>query len=76
MEKLLEILKSLNPQVDFTAETELVDKRILDSFDIITLVSELSDVFNVDIDLEYLEPENFNSVSAIMALLTMLGATL
>ena len=76
MEKLLEILKSLHPHVDFTAETELVDKRILDSFDIITLVSELSDVFGVDIDLEYLEPENFNSVGAILALLTMLGATL
>jgi len=76
MEKLLEILKSLRPHVDFTTETELVDKHILDSFDIITLISELSDAFDVDIDLEYLEPENFNSLDAIARLLTTLGATL
>ena len=76
MDKLLEILESLHPHVNFMEETRLVDKRILDSFDIITLVSELSDVFDVDIDLEYLEPENFNSVHAIIELLTKLGAAL
>ena len=76
MEKLLEILKSLHPQIAFETETALVDNRILDSFDIITLVNEMSDVFGVEIDLEYLEPENFNSVDAMVALLTKLEATL
>jgi acyl carrier protein len=76
LEKLLAILKSLHPRVDFAAEPALVDDGILDSFDIITLVTELSDTFGVEIDLEYLEPENFNSVDAMAALLTRLGARL
>jgi acyl carrier protein len=74
METIIEILNSLHPRVDFASETGLVDRRIIDSFDIITLVQELSDAFDVEIDLEYLEPENFNSVQAIAQLLERLGA--
>ncbi|MDR3310565.1 MAG: phosphopantetheine-binding protein [Oscillospiraceae bacterium] len=76
MEKLLEILKSLHPRVDFANETGLVDRGILDSFDVIALVGEMNDLFGVEVDLEYLEPENFNTVDAMAKLLRKLGATL
>jgi len=76
MEKIINILEALHPAVDFKSKTDLVDGGVLDSFDIIALVNDLSDTFNVDIDVEYLEPENFNSVAAIGKLLEKLGAKL
>ncbi|MDR2356788.1 MAG: phosphopantetheine-binding protein [Oscillospiraceae bacterium] len=74
MERLLQILNSLHPETDFRKETALVDGGLLDSFDIITLIQEISDAYGVDVDLEYVEPENFNSVEAIAGLLRRLGA--
>lgn len=72
MEELMEILKELRPDVDFAAETHLIDDKILDSFDIVTLVGDLNDAFDVDITAEELEPENFNSAQAMMALIQRL----
>ncbi len=72
MEKLLEILAELRPDVDFTAEKHLIDDGILDSFDIVTLVGDLNDAFDVDISAEDLEPENMNSVEGMMALIQRL----
>jgi acyl carrier protein len=76
MERLLQILNSLHPEVDFKNETDLVEGGFLDAFDIITLIQEISEVYDVDIDLEYAESENFNSVDAIADLLKRLGAEL
>jgi len=76
MDKLLEILKNLRPDVAFETQTAIIDDGLLDSFDIIALVAEVEATFGVSIGLEDLEPVNFNSVSAMEALLTRLGATL
>jgi len=76
MQQLIGILQDLHSDVDWENEDALVDDGLLDSFDIITLVNELNDAFGVEIGLEHLEPENFNSVGAIMALLKELGAEL
>ncbi len=72
MEKLLEILKELRPDVDFAVEKALIDDGILDSFDIVTLVGDLNEAFDVDISAEDLEPENFNSAGAMLALIQRL----
>lgn len=72
MEKLLEILAELRPDIDFTVEKHLIDDGILDSFDIVTLVGDLNDAFDVDISAEDLEPENMNSVEGMMALIQRL----
>lgn len=65
MEELMEILTELRPDVDFENETALIDDGILGSFDITALVNELMDVFDVELDMADLEPENFNSAEAI-----------
>lgn len=72
MDKLLEILNDLHPDVDFEKETGLIDNMILDSFDIVTLISEISENFDVDISAEYIVAENFNSVTALYALIEKL----
>ncbi len=68
-EKVLEILKSVRQDVDFSTATALIDDGILDSFDIISIVSDLNDAFDVDITADELEPENFNTVDAIVKLI-------
>lgn len=72
MEKLLEILSSLHPDVDFESTEDLVDDGILDSLDIVTLVTEINSEFDVIIPAEEIVPENFNSAAALMALIEKL----
>ena len=72
MEKLLEILAELHPDVDFETEDRLIDDKILDSFDIVTLVAEIDAEFDVAIPAEELIPENFNSAKALYALVEKL----
>ena len=72
MEKLLQILNYIRPDVEFENETNLVDGGVLDSFDIVSIISELNDAFDIHIRVNHLSSENFNSVNAIMALVTKL----
>lgn len=72
MDKLLEILKGIRPDVDFENETELIDEGILDSFDVVSIISEIDDAFGVQIRINELEPENFNSAEAIWTLIQKL----
>ena len=72
MEKLLEILDELHPDVDFETEEHLIDNKILDSFDIVTLVAEIDAEYDVAIPAEELIPENFNSAKALYALVERL----
>lgn len=72
MEELIEILQQLHPEVDYTTCDNLVDGRILDSFDIITLIAEINDVFDVAIPAEEIVPENFNSANALYTLIERL----
>ncbi len=72
MEQLLEILTELHPEVDFDTCTTLIDEKILDSFDIVTIVAEIDAEFDVAIPAEELTPENFNSAKALYALVERL----
>ncbi|MCI5596791.1 MAG: phosphopantetheine-binding protein [Lachnospiraceae bacterium] len=72
MERVLEILTDVRPDVDFMNETKLIDDGIIDSFDIIAIVSELNDEFDVQIPIDELEPDNFNTVEAIYELIIKL----
>lgn len=72
MEALLNILTELHPEVDFETCTTLIDDKILDSFDIVTIVAEIDSEFDVAIPAEELLPENFNSAKALYALVERL----
>ena len=68
-EELLEILEDLHPDIDFEAEDELVSGKILDSFDIVNLVTEIGSAFDVEITAADLLPENFDSVDNMVRLI-------
>ena len=71
-EELMEILEETRPEIDFETETKLIDDQLLDSFDIISIVSEINDTFDISSNVNDLLPENFNSVDAILALIKKL----
>lgn len=73
MDELLDILRELHPEVDFETNEHLIDDRILDSFDIVSLISEINEEFDVAIPAEEIVPENFNSAKALMALIEKLS---
>lgn len=70
--ELMEILEDTRPEIDFEKEKALIDDQLLDSFDIISIVSEINDTFDISINVNDLKPENFNSVDAILALIRKL----
>ena len=72
MEELLRILNDLHPDVDFEAEEKLIDDMILDSLDIVNLITEISEEFDVTITAKDIIPENFNSAKALYALIVKL----
>lgn len=69
MDQLMKILKDVREDIDFEKETELIDGEVLDSFDIISIIMEINNVFNIEIDPEDLEADNFNSAEAIWKLI-------
>lgn len=72
MEKLMQVLQDIRPDVDFENETALIDDGILDSFDVVSIISELDDTFGVQIRITELDPENFNSAESIWELVQKL----
>ena len=74
MEQLLEILRGIRPDVDFENETALIDDGILDSLDVVSIISELDNEFEVQVRINELDPENFNSAESIWNLVQELKA--
>lgn len=71
-EKVLSVLQGVRKDIDFEHAVKLIDDDILDSFDIISIVSDLNETFDIDITADELEPENFNTLDAIVALVQSL----
>ncbi|MCR5119911.1 MAG: acyl carrier protein [Lachnospiraceae bacterium] len=69
MEELLEVLKESCPTVDFENETELVSGKVIDSMDLIAIISDIEEAFDISIDMDKIEPENFDSLEAIWELI-------
>ncbi len=68
-EKVLEILQNTRPEFDFQDSSNFVEDGFLDSFDIVTIVSELENTFGVVIDGVEIIPENFESIDGICKLI-------
>lgn len=65
---ILEILKNLKDDTDFENSTDFIEDGLLDSFDLVNLVSELETAFDIEIKGSDIIPENFVSVEKIMEL--------
>ncbi len=72
MDRILKVLEEIRPDVDFKNEKKLIDGGVLDSFDIIAIVNGLNEEFDIEIDIDELVPENFNTIEAMQELITML----
>lgn len=72
MERLLEILREMNPDIDYEKRTDLFTSGDLDSMNIILLASEISDEFDIDIKAPDIIPENFDSAEAMMEMILRL----
>lgn len=72
MERLLEILEEINPDIDFENCTTLIDDGLLDSFAILEIVAEINDAFDVEVSAPEIIPENFNSAHALWAMIQRL----
>lgn len=73
-EKIIQILTDLRPEFDFTEDVNFIEEGMLDSFDIVNLVSDLDSTFGISIDGVDILPENFATVEAIENLLKKNGA--
>ena len=71
-EKLLNILAEACPEVDFVNETALIDDGLLESLDIVMIVTEIMQEFGVELTVDDLLPENFNSAEALYELIRRL----
>lgn len=69
IEKLIAILNDVRPDVDFSAEKSLIDDGIIESLDIVAIVTGIMDEFDVEISVDDLLPENFNSAEDILAMI-------
>ncbi len=69
MQKLLEILRDIKDDVDFERETALVDDGLIDSLDLTQIIAALDRAFGVRITAADIEPENFNSAEAMLAMI-------
>ena len=72
MEQLLAILNEMNDTIDYESEKALIDGEIIDSVDLMALISELEEAFDITIEMEDIIPENFNSAEAMWELITRL----
>lgn len=72
MEKLMEILMELDDSIDWENETALIDERILDSFGVISLISELEEQFDIEIEASEIIPQNLNSADAMWKMIQRL----
>ncbi len=72
MEELLTLLHDILPKIDFENGKDLVDDGVLDSLDVVSIISEISSVYDIEIPSDEIVPENFNSAEAILALIERL----
>ena len=67
-EKIIEILMDLVPDFEYTDDTKLLEDGILDSFDIVNLVLEINEEFGINIGVEDVNEDNFETVDSILKL--------
>ena len=74
MEELLEILEEIQPDADYKTCETLIDDEILNSFEILSIVAEIQDIFEIDITPAEIIPANFNSAKSLWQMIQRLQA--
>jgi len=69
MEKLLEILNGIRDDIDYSKEKKMIDDGVLDSFDVVAIVSEITMEYDINITVDDMTAENFNSVEAMLEMI-------
>ena len=69
MNQLISILESVNPEYDYSTATGLVKERKLSSLELIMLITEISDAFDIEISPEMITPDHFDSAETIYTLI-------
>lgn len=72
MDTLIKILNEIDDDINWEKEKAVIDDRLLDSFGVITLVSELEDAFGITIEASEMTEENFNSAEAMYQMILRL----
>ena len=72
MEELYNLLESCCPTIDFRTEDKLVTNKVIDSMDLVSLISDIEDEFGISIEMDEIEPENFDSAEAMWELIQKL----
>jgi len=73
MKSVVEILKEIRPEFDFTTSDDFIGDGMLDSYDMVTLVATLDKTYGISISGVEIVPENFKNLKAIEALLGKYG---
>lgn len=76
METIYSVLQEIRPEFDFRTSNDFIEDGFLDSFDVVTLVAELENRFQILVDALDILPENFCSAEAIAAIVKKNGGTL
>jgi len=71
-EQLLGILEDIRPDIDFENETGLITNGLMDSLDIVMLVGQIAEEFDIEVGVQNITPDNFNSLTAIESLIKKL----
>lgn len=72
MDTLINILKEVNDNIDYENEGALIDDELIDSVDLTGIIAEIEDAFDIEIGMEEIIPENFNSVESMWAMIQRL----
>jgi acyl carrier protein len=73
MKTVLEVLKGIRPEFDFTTSEDFIADGMLDSFDVVTLITELDESYGISIAGTDVLPENVRNLAAIKQLLGKYG---
>lgn len=73
MDKLLELLNGLFPDIDFEKETKLMSDHVLDSASVVSIISEIEDAFDISVSMEYIQPKYFESAQTMWEMIEELS---
>ena len=72
LDAMIELLEDVKEDVDYASCTTLIDDHVLDSFDILSIISALNDAYDISIPAAEIVPENFNSAASLLAMVERL----